>query len=125
MSEKAKVYIVQEKRKWDPHTEQATAIDVSKAERHGEVVYLLPTEASPFNVDSEGLVEQIRGGLEGYVPDRDYILPLGNPILIGLVVALASEEGDRLRFLQWVGAHQSYVPVVVDLSAGSLFAEEE
>lgn len=89
------------------------ARDVSAAKEYGELTYLLPHEASPFEPDR--WLSVMRKNLEGF--DReDYLLLLGNPSFIAWAAALASHGAQgQLSLLQWERDLQKYRVVKVNL----------
>lgn len=104
------VYVVQEHRRYDRESgEYVPAHDLSPAEAFGELRYLLTPTAAPWRPES--ILEDLWAGLEGFT-EGDYLLMVGNPVLIGLAAAVVSEVNDGvIRFLQWNGREQSYTPV--------------
>jgi len=79
---------------------------IEKAERWGDLYYLLSPGQHPFRADlalgdlHEKLVE---------FSDGDYLLLIGNPVLIGMAVAIAANYNDgRVKFLQWSGKFKEY-----------------
>jgi hypothetical protein len=84
--------------------------DVAPAERFGEIVWLLPPSAAPWGTT---VVAELRDKLVDYDGDRDFLVLIGNPCLIGMTVALAAAAGGgKLQFLQWSGKGGShYVPI--------------
>ena len=87
--------------------------DLSPAEQYGEIVELLSPTAKPFN--PAPLVEELYIKLEKFGND-DFIICIGNPILLSMAVAVAADINDgKVRLLQWHGHRNEYVPVDVDL----------
>lgn len=108
------VYVVQKQHKWDRG--EGTFVpkfDLSPAENYGRLEYLLPPTASPFRVVP--LIKELHDRLREYTPD-DYLLLVGNPVLIGCAAAIAAEYGDgSVRFLQWSGRDGTYIPVLAEI----------
>lgn len=107
------VYVVQQPQRWNAQKQaMESAFDVVEAEEFGDLVYLLSPMAKPFNVE-DSILGQIREGLARF-NDEDYLLLIGNPVLIGVVctVAAARNEG-RVRLLQWSGKNKKYIPITV------------
>lgn len=100
------VYVVQR-----PHADR---FDLSPARAHGDLVYLLSPTANPFR--SEPLVEELHQKLRHYRGSQDYLLLLGNPCVIGWVVAIAAHYGGgKVRQLQWDGYLLKYNVIDTDL----------
>lgn len=107
------VYIVQEHLKLDPNKRVLVPkFDLSPAEKFGEFRFCLSPNVSPFN--TRVVLEELRENLQHITPD-DYLLPVGNPVLIGLTTLVVGEFVNTINFLQWSGAKGGYVPIRADL----------
>ena len=109
-----KVYVVQCQMRWDGEKGSLVPkFDLAPAEVFGELVFLLSPSAAPFN--SPPIIDELQRKLAGY-DDDDHLLLVGNPCLIGMVVALAADANNgRVKMLQWSGRHQSYRVVEASL----------
>jgi hypothetical protein len=58
------------------------------------------------------LVEMARDALNGFT-EEDFIIPVGDPTLIGIVFAVAAEQSTKLRVLKWDRFERGYVPTEV------------
>lgn len=107
------VFVVQNQHRWDAGKQQfVPKFNLAPAEEYGELVDLLSPTASPFRPQS--VLDEIREKLADY-GDEDYLLLVGNPILLGLSVAIAAMANDgRINLLQWSGREQKYIAVEVD-----------
>jgi len=105
------VYIPQLTRRRDPATgDFVPAHDVSSASEYGELVELLSPRAVPYN--SATIIAELHEKLADYDPERDYILLMGDPALIGWTVAIASEaEKGRVRMLKWSMSERRYLVI--------------
>lgn len=85
-----------------------------QAREHGELRWLLSPSASPFH--PEHIVSELNHKLQSYT-GADYLLLVGNPILIGMAVAIAAywNEG-QVNVLQWSGRKKRYIAVNLNLS---------
>ena len=111
----SRVYIVQEQMRWDHQlATYVPRFDLSAASQYGKFTFLLSPTATPRNPES--ILRDLRQGLREFT-ERDYLLLVGNPCLIGWAAAIAANltEG-QLSFLQWDQREQSYV--VVDSGHG-------
>ena len=110
------VFVVQKptRKKGDTFVEM---FDLSPAEEFGELKTLFDSSVSPFTSDPHHLVNKLWRKFEGYSGDSDYILCVGNPVLIGWSVAVAAQlsPGSRVTCLQWNNKKQVYFPVTVDI----------
>lgn len=107
------VYVVQQPQRWN-HEKQAmeSAFDVVEAEEFGDLVYLLSPMAKPFNVE-DSILGQIKEGLARFC-DEDYLLLIGNPVLIGITCTVAAGQNNgSVRLLQWSGKNKKYIPITV------------
>lgn len=89
--------------------------DVTPAQKHGKLSYLLSPSAAPFSPNS--VIAELTHKLARYNPDVDSLLLIGNPCLIGFAVAIAADrsEDGHLRLLQWSGKDRAYALVETKL----------
>lgn len=115
------VYVVQDTKWIDPADgRMKSKFDFSPAEKFGNIEYLLDPSDSPFSLEDP--LRQLKFKLVRYDPSRDYILTVGNPVLIGLAIAIAADYGDGdVSLLQWSGSKRYYIPV----HAQDIFPEED
>lgn len=91
--------------------------DLSPAMAYGEIVELLSPTAKPFN--PAPLVEELYIKLEKF-SSADYIICIGNPILLSMAVTIAADiNNGKVRLLQWHGHRNEYTPVELDLGFSS------
>lgn len=105
-----KVYVVQHQMRWDDEKKDLVPkFDLHPAGKFGELSFLLSPTAGPFNARS--IIAELKEKLAKYTPD-DYLLLVGNPCLIGWVVALAAKvTGGRIKLLQWSGKDGGYIEI--------------
>lgn len=108
------VYAVQVPERRDPQTRRIVPrYDLSPAHIYGDVEVLLSPTAKPFR--SKPIIEELYQKLKDF-GDDDYVICIGNPILLALTVSIAVDINDgRAKLLQWHGHTEEYVPVEVDL----------
>ncbi len=101
------VYIVQNHAIYNKKTgSMEPRFDLSPAEKFGKLVFLL----SPISVPSKPLeaIAQLRKKLSNF-SDNDHLLLIGNPCLIGIAVAIASDINDgKVSMLQYNGSQGRY-----------------
>jgi len=105
------VYAIQRQQRWSEQKQELVdAFDLSSSIKYGELRFLLSPKASPFNPES--VLRELRVKLDQYKTE-DYLLLVGNPVLIGFAVALAARatQGGQVNVLQWSGRHQEYIPI--------------
>lgn len=91
-------------------------MDLSPALEYGELRFILREWENPFN-DLDATASEVRRVLlgEGFNHD-DWLLLVGNPVLIGLVAAEASRHtGGFLNMLQWDRTAHRYLSVSAQL----------
>ena len=105
------VYVVQDQQRFDHERgELVPRFDLSSAEKYGELEFLLSPSAAPWA--SASISQELDMVLQHY-DDEDYLLLVGNPVLIGMAVATAAGYNDgRVRMLQWSGRDERYLSIV-------------
>ena len=90
-------------------------MDLSPAREYGDMRFILREWENPF-VDTTATVAEVRRVLvdEKFTGD-DWLLLVGNPCLIAIVAAVASDYCADLRMLQWNRSEHRYVPVIAQL----------
>ena len=86
--------------------------DLSPAEDYGQLVYVLDDTASPFRL--EPVWDRIDKAMEDF-REGDFILPVGNPVFIGMVSVAAADQSPLLKFLVWSTREQRYISVETDV----------
>lgn len=88
-------------------------MDLRPAESFGEIRFVVPKDESVFRTDD--LVRIIDRGLYGY-SHEDYLLPVGNPTIIGMVFAVLVERySSDFNVLHWAARERQYVPLKFSL----------
>jgi hypothetical protein len=105
------VYVVQEILKRDNSGIVKSKHDLTPAAKHGNLVFLLPSEAARFSV---GLYAERMAKLLANYSDSDYILPVGDPAAMMIAGALAAKANNgRVNVLSWDRLTGGYLPVTV------------
>jgi hypothetical protein len=107
-----RVFVVQNQHRWNKELGRfEPKYDLSPAAAHGEIIDLLSPTAAPFN--SRPIIEELRRKLEDFGPG-DCLLLIGNPVLIGVAVAIAAcSNGGDVDVLQWSGKEGRYLRVAL------------
>lgn len=115
---KGRVFVVQKTMRWDRDKgDLVPKFDVSPASEYGTVDYLLSPTASPFR--PQALLGELHDKLKTFGPD-DHLLLIGNPVLIGMAVAIAADYTyGEVNVLQWSGKAGKYLPIAIS----GLFAD--
>lgn len=107
------VYVIQEQMHLDRIKQQyVPRFDLSPAEEYGNLEYLLSPTAGPFHTGT--IIKELKEALIHYTPE-DYLLLVGNPVLIGLTTAIVAQRVGEIQFLQWSGKDQRYIPIKAKL----------
>ena len=109
------VYVVQQQMRFDQNTKELAPrfTSIHKAEKWGELIYILSPSAHPFVPDL--ILGDIHEKLSNYCDD-DHLLLIGNPGLIGMVTPIAAYYNNgAIRLLQWSGKHNEYTEVAAKL----------
>lgn len=105
------VYVVQEQLRFDVESGKNVPRfpSIDRAKELGKIVYMLEPNAHPF------VPQNVTGILHRYLEkfcDDDYLILVGNPILLGMATAIAaSYNSGRVNFLQWSPKGDRYVLV--------------
>lgn len=109
------VFAVQQQMRYDATRRELVPrfSSIHKAEKWGEIVYLLSPSAHPFN--PELVLGDLHVKLQEFCDD-DYLLLIGNPGLIGMATAIAAHyNSGSVKFLQWSGRHEEYTQIDSDM----------
>ena len=111
-----RVYVVQRPAYWNHATGAwVDKFDLSAAEEHGALVYLLP----PGNVarDPEQTMARLDHRLSDYVSGHDHLLAAGDPVAIAMAAVRAAFWADGpISVLKWDRMDQRYYAYVVPFS---------
>lgn len=88
-------------------------MDLRPAQAFGEVKFIVPKDVSVFRTNQ--LIQVIEEGLSDF-DYRDYLIPVGNPTIIGMVFAvLVKNQLDDFNVLHWTARERQYVPLKFSL----------
>jgi hypothetical protein len=108
------VYVVQEPpQRQNAHGFWEARIDLSKAERFGKLVYLLPWSAIHKHGVADSIA-QLCAQLLRFQSD-DFLLMMGNPTAMAVAVLAASRQTPDLKLLYWDRGLQDYDPVIINV----------
>ncbi len=95
--------------------------NISPASQFGEIKSLLG-QGFQFGHDSGDVVSELSEKLKGF-NDLDYLLLMGDPVAIGLAVAVASDHNKgRVQLLKWDRQEKIYLPFTFKLKKGEIHA---
>jgi hypothetical protein len=97
-------------------TQRNTTFNIAPALEFGEVVTILPERASAYG-DVSDFIHIARNKLADFT-EEDYLLPTGDPVLIGAIFALAARKTDGyLQVLKWDARGGVYRKTIINLDA--------
>ena len=108
------VYVVQERKKMNPVTgELEPVINIMPAAEYGDLVEVFnPTEHALL---TSQVTSKLKTMLRNF-SDGDYILPIGNPVLIGVATAVAARNNmGRVKILHWDRELARYIALSYEL----------
>jgi len=92
-------------------------VDVVSAAQWGNLIAL----SNPFDqvhLNPGRIVSQFRRKLRRY-SDNDWLLPLGDPAMIGIAFAVAADANEgRVNLLKWDRLEKHYYPVKISVRGG-------
>lgn len=93
---------------------QETELNLVRATKFGELISLLPGRLN-ITMNPAPVLRELKQKLKDF-NDQDYILPIGDPIAIGLAFTVAMElNRGKFRALKWDKVANSYYVVNVDI----------
>ena len=110
-----KVYVCQVPTKKDNATGSfVPTINIGPAEKHGEVVIMLPSNCSFYA--TADLVVQLKKKLEDYsFEEGDCLLATGDPSIIAAASAILGKQHGRMILLKWDRFEHTYVQSRIEL----------
>lgn len=97
---------------------EVPSLDFRPAEKFGDLVTIFPPGAGQVTFSPQTALGLARRILSRMTRD-DYLVLVGDPVMIGLCVAVAAELVGRVKLLRWDKRTLSYFPVEVDFVARS------
>jgi hypothetical protein len=97
----ARVYVTQVPMRKDRETGALVpAFNINTAGEHGELIVMLPPQAA-FSVAPNDLIKELARHLEGYDPEKDFLLPLGDFIIVNVAAGILARDFGRWNVLTW------------------------
>ena len=112
---KPKAFITQVPHRRDSETGALVpAVNIGPASEHGELVIMLPSQASFFATND--LIKILHGHLKDYNYERgDTIICIGDPVIIGAACGILGKIFDHFSMLRWDREIRRYLKVHVNL----------
>jgi uncharacterized transporter YbjL len=99
----SKVYVIQD----DGRKNLTPAMQI------GEIVVLAQRDL-PLHGDNSIALARLRRGLKEFNPENDYILLVGDPLLIGAAVAHLAMKFGKVRCLKWDRQNTTYLSTTMN-----------
>ena len=111
----ANVYVPQIPRRKDKDTDKfVPTVNITPAEEHGEIIILLPSNASFYAVGD--LVDQLRPQMKAYdFAAGDSVVAIGDPSIMAVVFGLLATYHGRFWLLKWDRMTGHYSKSKIDL----------
>jgi hypothetical protein len=112
----SKVFITQEAVKKTDSGAFRAIMDYTPASEYGDLIVVVPGGTSMLSpVPTVRLVKNVL--MENDFTQDDYIIPVGSPLVIGIVFAIASAKtGGKFNVLSWDKKYGKYIPIKVDIT---------
>lgn len=96
--------------------------DILSAEEYGELVSIIEPGYQLY-ISPEPIVEKVRSALKNF-NDDDYLLLIGDPSIIGVACAVASDINmGRFKVLKWDRRREKYLPLEIDITGRRKYDE--
>lgn len=90
------------------------AFDFGPAGEFGEVEVLLPNGRDILTPDI--FRRMIKEGLDGFDPERDYIIPTGDYSVLLFVGMILGQKYKSIQMLRWIPGARAYQPLLINLT---------
>lgn len=102
-----RVFIPQIPSRYDTNAEAwMPTVNIDPARKFGELNVMLPPEANRLELSS--IVSVLKRMMKDFGPN-DYVLALGDPMIIALAAVLAERAAGTLRLLKWDRMQREYI----------------
>lgn len=92
-----------------------TRHNLAHAMEYGDIE-ILESADFPLFRNGQEVTDRIRRGLQLFNPEKDFLLLIGDPIIVGLAFAALDRMGHKvIRVLKWDRQSTKYIPVNVPL----------
>jgi|AntRauTorcE11898_2_1112593.scaffolds.fasta_scaffold00643_7 hypothetical protein len=103
-----KVFLPSVPTRYDPiSSKRIPSIDLKPAMRYGELVQLVSLQAGFREDEIHEAIETLQEGLQNYTSE-DYILCVGDPILMAAAITYATDLSQTVKVLRWDKVKREY-----------------
>lgn len=89
--------------------------DLSEAKKYGKLIDVFTFAQTKNETNGDELVAHARKALAKVKPG-DYVLPIGDPSLVGICMAVMLENIEELHVLRWNREEYTYNPLTLNFS---------
>jgi hypothetical protein len=101
-------------------TQPQVGKDLSQAEEFGKLVYCSNKNEQVTHNTVSNATKYLSKALADFDYATDYLLLIGDPVLIGLACSIVSETTiGRYNVLKWVKQEKRYEPITIDLGVSA------
>lgn len=101
--------------RYDPATEsRVSSVDLRPAMQFGDMIVMLPDPLQMNTDNCSKMLDALHGAIGNICPE-DFIIAIGDPIIISAAIAYACEINGFVQVLRWDRQTHSYTNVVVVL----------
>lgn len=94
---------------------QDTPHNLAHALAYGDLT-ILESRDYPLFADGRPVIERLRAKLSDFNPDEDYLLLVGDPVIMSLCFDIIASAFKFVRVLKWDRQATRYVPINIDLN---------
>lgn len=87
--------------------------NLTSAKEFGDIEVIFQLSDQVYYSDSQPFIDKCEDVLEEFDPEKDYILLLGDPVLISVVGSVLSQRVFGYNVLKWDRQSSTYVPVYI------------
>lgn len=110
------VYVPQEVMYKNQRQRMVPKFNTEAAKIFGDIEILLPY--GNVSLAPQPMISKLRSSLKDF-NDDDYILPMGDPVAIGVVISTAADfNRGRVKILRWRGKQHCYSVLKMNLKGG-------
>lgn len=98
-------------------TQENPALNYLPAEEFGEVVFLTRDDFNPIknSLANEALLADLQRKLKAFLPDDDFMVISGSPVVSAAVFMLLRDRTNRVKILRWSNRDRIYQPLHLQL----------
>jgi hypothetical protein len=87
--------------------------NITPALQYGQLVHVIDRDVDPL-LEMDFILKEAERKLANFVPEDDYLLLIGDPVVIAAVVAILTNVVWWFKTLKWDKQDRRYVEITVD-----------